>query len=72
MIIENSAIYVLRCSSARQQYFSSLDLSLIAGNKNFLKTVKPLFSDKTSRRNTISLMEGGETITGDLQIPEIR
>ena len=39
---------------ARQQYFSSLDLSLIAHNKKFWKTVKQLFSDKISHRDIIS------------------
>ena len=35
---------------AKQQYFFSLDLSLIADNKKFWKTVKPLFSDKISHK----------------------
>ena len=55
----------------KQQYFSSLDLRLIAGNKNFLKTVKPLFSDKISLEDIISLTEDGKTITEDLQKAEI-
>ena len=56
---------------AKQQYFSSLDLSLIADNKKFWKTVKPLFSDKISLKDIISLTENGKTITGDLPIAEI-
>ena len=48
---------------ARQQYFSSLDLSLIDDNKNFLKTVTPLFSDKTSHGDITSLTKYGKTIT---------
>ena len=39
MIIENNAIYVSRLFAS-----SSLDLNLIADNKKFWKTVKPLFS----------------------------
>ena len=69
MFIENNAIYVL-CLFAGQ-VFSSLELSLIADNKNFWKTVKPLFSDKISHRDIISLTEDGKTITEDLQIAEI-
>ena len=42
---------------AKQQYFSSLDLSLIADNKKFWKIVKPLFSDKISHKDIISLTE---------------
>ena len=56
---------------AKQQYFSSLDLSLSADNKTFWKTVKPLFSDKISHRDIISLMEDGKTITEDLPVAEI-
>ena len=56
---------------AKQRYFSSLDLSLIADNKNFWKTVKPLFSDKISQKDIISLKEDGKTITEDLPIAEI-
>ena len=56
---------------AKQQYFSSLDLSLIADNKKFWKTVKPLFSDKISHKDIISLTEDGKTITEDLPIAEI-
>ena len=56
---------------AKQQYFSSLDLSLIADNKKFWKTVKPLFSDKISHKDIISLTEDVKTITEDLPIAEI-
>ena len=42
---------------AKQQYFSSLDLSLIADNKNVLKTVKRIFSDKIAHKDIISLTE---------------
>ena len=45
--------------------------SLIADNKKFWKTVKPLFSGKISHRDIISLTEDGKTITEDLQIAEI-
>ena len=38
-------LYVALVRRAKQQYFSSLDLRLIADNKKFWKTVKPLFSD---------------------------
>ena len=46
---------------AKQQYFSSLDLSLIADIKKFWKTVKPLFSDKIFHKDIISLTEDGKT-----------
>ena len=46
---------------AKQQYFSSLDLSLIADIKKFWKTVKPLFSGKISHEDIISLTEDEKT-----------
>ena len=56
---------------AKQQYFSSSDLTLIADYKKFRKTVKLLFSDKTSHKDIISLTEDGKTIPEDLPIAEI-
>ena len=44
---------------------------LNADNKKFWKTVKPLFSDKISHRDIISLTEDEKNITEDLQIAEI-
>ena len=38
-------------SPEKQQYFSSLNLSLIADNKKISKTVKPFFSDKISKKD---------------------
>ena len=59
------------CSHGKTVIFSSLDLSVIAEKTFFWKTVKPLFSDKTSHRDKISLKEDRKTITEDLQIAEI-
>ena len=56
---------------AKQQYFSSLDLSLIDDNKKFWETVKPLFSEKIFCKDIIGLTEDGKTITEGLQIAEI-
>ena len=72
MIIEKKRnLCVAFARRTKQQYFPSLDLRLIAGNKKFWKTVKPLFSDKISHEDIISLTEDGKTITEDLQIAEI-
>ena len=60
MIIENNAICVALVRRAKQQYFSNLDLNLIADNKKFWKTVKPFFSDKISHKDIINLTEDGK------------
>ena len=44
---------------------------MIVYNKNFWKTVKPIFSDSFSHRDIIDLLEDGKTITQGLQIAEI-
>ena len=64
-------LFVPVVCGARQQWFCSLDLSLIVYNKNFWKTVKPIFSDSFSHRDIIDLLEDGKTITQGLQIAEI-
>ena len=58
-------------SQGKTAILSSLGLSLTADDKNFWKTVKPLFSDKISHKYIISLTEDGKTITEDLPIAEI-
>ena len=68
---KKTQLYVALDHMAKQQYFSSLDLNLIADNKKFWKTVKSLFSDKISHKDIISLTEDGKTIPEDLQIAEI-
>ena len=56
---------------AKQQYFSSLDLSLIADNETFWQTVKPFFSHKISHKDIISSAEDGKTVTEELPIAEM-
>ena len=56
---------------AKQQYFHSLDLNLIIDKKYFWKTVKPLFSEKISHKDIISLTEDRKTVTEDLQVAQI-
>ena len=68
---KQSNLCVTLVRRAKQQYFSSLDLSLITDNKKFWKTVKPLFSDKITHKDIISLTEDGKTMTEDLPIAEI-
>ena len=43
-------------SPEKQQYFSSLNLSLIPDNKKNSKTVKALFSDKISHKDIKQLV----------------
>ena len=64
-------LFAVLVRRAKQQYFSSLDLRLIADNKKFWKRGKPIFSEKISIEDIISLTEDGKIITEDLQIAAI-
>ena len=55
---------------AKKQYFSNLEPKLITDNKNFWKSVKPLFSDKTTVKETINLTENGEILSSDTAIAD--
>ena len=68
---EQRNLCVVLVRRAKQQYFSSLDLNLITDKKYFWKTIKPLFSEKISHKDIISLTEDRKTITEDLQVAEI-
>ena len=47
----------------KKQYYSSLNVSHIADNKNFWRVVKPNFSDKMLGTNKVILRDGGKIIS---------
>lgn len=51
----------------KKSYFTNFNISSITHDKKFLKTVKPLFSDKISHKETINLVEN-HTILSDNQV----
>ena len=46
---------------AKKEYYGSLDVKDITGNKKFWKTVKLLLSDKSKSRETITLLRDVKT-----------
>ena len=52
----------------RKKFYDDLDLSEITDNKRFWKTVKPLFSEKTSKGQNITLVKGDEILTDDTEV----
>ena len=54
---------------AKKQYFSNLEPQLITDNKNIWKSVKPLFSDKITVKET-NLTENGEILSSDTDIAD--
>ena len=51
----------------QKELFANINTSSITDNKKFWKTVKPLFSDKISHKETINLVEY-DTILSDEQV----
>ena len=61
----NYCVNLLR--RAKKNYFANINISSITDNKNFWKTIKPLFSDKISHKERINFAEN-DTVLGDDQV----
>ena len=60
--IESKLVYTKHTLiKGKKEYCGSLDVKDIKDNKKFWKTVKPLFSDKSKSRRTITLVEDVKT-----------
>ena len=55
---------------SKNQYFSNLEPKLISDNKNFFKSVKPLFPDIITVREIINLTENEEILNSDTDIAD--
>ena len=55
---------------AKKQHFSNLEPKIITDNKKFLKSVKPLFSDKITVKEIINLTGNGEILSSDTDIAD--
>ena len=65
----NFCVNLLR--KEKKKYFDNIDVSLITDNKQFWKTIKPLFSDKHNISKKINLIECDEIISDDNKVAEI-
>ena len=52
----------------RKRYYTNLDLRNVTDYKKFWRTMKPFFSDKGLRKNTITLVEGNDIIAEDVEV----
>ena len=59
----NYCVNLLR--RTKKNYFANINISSITDNKKFWKTVKPLFPDKISHKETISLAVNGTILSDD-------
>ena len=56
---------------AKKNYYESLDLNNMCGNKEFWTTVKPLFSNKIKSVENIVLSENGVLIKDEEEVANI-
>ena len=56
---------------AKRNYYESLDLNNMCGNKKFWTTVKPLFSNKIKSVENIVLSENGVLIKDEEEVANI-
>ena len=61
----NYCVNLLR--RTKKNYFANINISSITDNKNFWKTIKPLFSYKISHKERINFAEN-DTVLGDNQV----
>ena len=55
----------------KRKYFQNINIKNITDNKLFWKTVKPLFSNKSTSHDKITLIENNEVISDNKEISEI-
>ena len=55
----------------KKDFYNSLDVKKVTDNKQFWKTVKPFFSNKTINNEKITLIENEEVISADQKIADI-
>ena len=65
----NKCVFLLK--TVKKAYFEKLKPSRITDNKNFWKTVNPLFSEKGMSIDKISLIENKEIVSDDEHVAEI-
>ena len=62
----NKCVSLLR--KTKKAYYSNLNVKDLVDNKNFWKTIKSFFSDKSNKFKNISLLENGNLLTDDFEI----
>ena len=58
------------CRKEKKQYYNNLDINKVIDNKQFWKTIKPAFSEKSTKSDKITLIENAEILSEDTQIAE--
>ena len=62
--------FVQSYKGPRKSFYNNLNVKSVTDNKLFWTTVKPCFSDKSAKLETITLVENGNVISNDKDIAE--
>ena len=68
LMTRNLCTHLLK--KAKKEYYSKLNSKNITDNKRFWRTVKPLFSDKSIGKETITLVDNDEMFQDELVVAE--
>ena len=64
--------YLHLLKQARKRHFSNHNMKDLAENKQFQKTIKPFFTEKTKTTNNIILSENKQSVTEDKKFPNLQ
>ena len=64
-------VYLDLLKPARKRHFNNLNMKDVTENKQFQKTVKPFFTEKTKTINNIILSENKQSVTEDKKFPNL-
>ena len=66
--LRNLCLSILRRN--KRGYFGNLNNKIVTDNRNFWKTISPLFSEKAFHRDCITLKESNKTIANNEELAE--
>ena len=56
---------------AKRDYYENLELGKVNDSKKFWNTVKPVFRNKVTTRNNITLIENEKVVTSEIELAKI-
>ena len=68
-IQRNLCVTLLR--KAKRDYYENLELGKVNDSKKFWNTVKPVFRNKVTTRNNITLIENEKVVTSEIELAKI-
>ena len=63
--------YVTLLRKAKRDYYENLELGKVNDSKKFWNAVKPIFGNKVTTRNNITLIENEKEVTSEIELAKI-